>query len=278
MRRANDIKILTEGQEFIGICLGADYCAEHEWGIKDLIEAFDIRDSDIATYGVEKRRINKVPAELKFALEKNTAALVYRRYWFNCPSHPTVKDLENQELKMHGDTNTAWSGESFGILVQGPDNLKWIKELHEAFQRKDVAFWVGGSGPFRNGGLTFGIISKLPEEAKTAIHLADLSYHKLDQADKATGIREKLIALNKKALDDKTAATPWDCPCGFTGLRPQWVSSMDLTGRQTKHEVVYWVNPHDTRKNNYGYFTVEELEQWMEGKGPIPKTGKKQKA
>jgi hypothetical protein len=280
MRRANDIKVLTEGTEFIGIGLGADFCAEHEWGIKELISAFDIRDSDIATYGVEKRRINKVPENLKFAIEKDKAALVFRKFWFRCPTNPTVKDLENGELQMHGDINTAWSDGEFGILVKGEENLKWLKELHEAFQRKDVAFWIGGSGPFRNGGLTFGIISKLPEEAKLAIYTADFGFHKLDEADKATGIREKLIAANKKELENKTASTPWDCTCGFTGLRAAWTSSMlhSLGERKTTHEVIYWVNPHDNRKNNYGWFTVEELEQWTEGKGPIPKTAKKQKA
>jgi hypothetical protein len=36
---------------------------------------------------------------------------------------------------------------------------------------------------------------------------------------------------------------------------------------------MYFLNPMRQQENNFGWFTVEELEQWMEGKGPIP--GKK---
>ena len=34
----------------------------------------------------------------------------------------------------------------------------------------------------------------------------------------------------------------------------------------------YWflLNPHNQQHVNFGHFTVEELEQWIECKGPIP--------
>jgi len=36
--------------------------------------------------------------------------------------------------------------------------------------------------------------------------------------------------------------------------------------------VIFWLNPVDGRRNNHGYFTVEELAQWTQGTGPVPKS------
>lgn len=41
--------------------------------------------------------------------------------------------------------------------------------------------------------------------------------------------------------------------------------------KKSKYDLRYWLNPMEQRHNNSGYFTVEELEQWIENKGPIPK-------
>ena len=54
MRRASqDYMIITDesGEQFLGIALGYDYCAEHEWGIKDIKSRFAMPE------GSKKNRI-----------------------------------------------------------------------------------------------------------------------------------------------------------------------------------------------------------------------------
>ena len=48
-------------------------------------------------------------------------------------------------------------------------------------------------------------------------------------------------------------------------LSPQWISG----DRKSQHPVMYWLNPADQDKNNAGWFTVEELDQWIAGTGPV---------
>jgi len=43
---------------------------------------------------------------------------------------------------------------------------------------------------------------------------------------------------------------------------------------KTKYNVMFWLNPQQQDIHNYGYFSVEQLEEWIEGKGPIPKKKK----
>ena len=43
MRRAyQDFGFIIEDEQFYGVSLGYDYCAEHEWGIKDMKEDLGI--------------------------------------------------------------------------------------------------------------------------------------------------------------------------------------------------------------------------------------------
>ena len=76
----------------------------------------------------------------------------------------------------------------------------------------------------------------------------------------ATGIEEVLKKAGKR----------------YYALSPRWAASIKGTKNgevETKYGVVFWLNPCDQYKNNYGHFTVEELQQWAKGEGPIPKKG-----
>jgi hypothetical protein len=65
MRKSYNNEILTRKKNSIlmGINFGADFCAEHEWGIKGLYRIFGIPDTG---YGLSKRKITKVPKELEW--------------------------------------------------------------------------------------------------------------------------------------------------------------------------------------------------------------------
>ena len=62
MRTASqDYAIITseDGKEFLGIALGYDYCAEHEWGIKEIKQRFAIPEASKKNMGVASRSITK---------------------------------------------------------------------------------------------------------------------------------------------------------------------------------------------------------------------------
>lgn len=136
------------------------------------------------------------------------------------------------------------------------EDATFLKRLHQAFLDKDVAIWLGGSGPFQNAGLCIGITSLIPNEGKKTMAAADLDNIDLQEAADKTNIIARLKAAK----------------CTFYACSPRWASEKER--KSTKYSMVFWLNPIDQKDNNYGWFTVEELEQWIRGVGPIPKVGR----
>ena len=52
MRNARNAKVMKIDGHFVGVDLGADYCAEHEWGIKGIRREFKLNDDLV---GIDKR-------------------------------------------------------------------------------------------------------------------------------------------------------------------------------------------------------------------------------
>jgi hypothetical protein len=55
----------------------------------------------------------------------------------------------------------------------------------------------------------------------------------------------------------------------YFALSPRWCNDGEKT--RTKYPIVFWLNPHDQHIYNSGWFTVEELEQWISKTGPVLK-------
>lgn len=112
----------------------------------------------------------------------------------------------------------------------------------------------GSKNPFSRGGLVLAIYDKLPEDAKKTIKESHEETKALQDALNASGIKEKLQKADK----------------GYYALSPSFLTFE----KETKYSIVCWLNPYDQQNVNYGWFTIEELEQWVENKGPIPKEKK----
>jgi len=59
-------------------------------------------------------------------------------------------------------------------------------------------------------------------------------------------------------------------------MSPYWVGAFQsLAGRtgkptdDTEHPVIFFLNPKDQVNNNHGWFTVEDLDKWISGTGPV---------
>lgn len=262
-----------EHKQMFGINLGADHVAEHEGAIDDLYQILGI-PNDESVMGIERYRVQTPKMDNIFIIEenRNNAGLFCVRYAFDVENmkQQTLQKVRNGYLSLYGDRElaTAWDGREFGIRVKRPVNIKRIKRLHKAIEDKELAVWTGGGGVFRNAGLILCIIDAVSKENKEIMLNTHLDAKKLSDASAATGIKEKLSAANTEFAKKAGEVFGWKlyAPCGYLALTPAWVGD-----RKSNYSVMYWLNPIQQDKFNSGYFTVEELEQWIEGKGPVIK-------
>jgi hypothetical protein len=275
MRRGCNCGWLGENKEkphegsFMGVNLGSDHVAEHEWGIKRLNQCLGIHDRTVM--GMERYRVGKiVEGAIALMEEPDEAALIIEE-----PSSWNKRDkIDNvsRELTLSSysktpDFATAWDEKSLGIRVKGEKNINKLKKVYEALLKNDAAVWLGGGGVFENAGLVIGIVSLIPKEMKETMKAAHEDRKKLEDASEKCGIKKRIDEINGKF--QKENPHTYNTPLGYYALSPSW-----KTNGESKHPVMYWLNPRQQDKVNYGWFTVEQLEQWIEGNGPIPKTNK----
>jgi hypothetical protein len=245
-----------EQTTIVGLNLGAEYCAEHENGIAGIHSAFGVTYDD-HVYGIDKRRVRKVPEHLEFGMllipapepRKNelrkAAYLILRNPWA-----AQISDYRSlpRELTLYGDQTImcAWDESHFGILATG-DDIEKLKELYQALSEKDAVIGIGKQlNPFHRAGLVIAIISRLPKETAEKMYQEDKDYHELLLAVEATGIEAYLRAAGKR----------------YWGLTPTWAD-------KEKRKILFWLNPVERDRYNFGWFNVEDLRQWAEEKGPI---------
>lgn len=90
------------------------------------------------------------------------------------------------------------------------------------------------------------IASRLSQAVTDDWLQADLEDKNLKEEVLATGIEEKLHLAGKR----------------YFALSPR---------REKDGGIIFWLNPMEQDKNNYGWFKLAQLEQWIKNKGPIPK-------
>lgn len=274
MRRSyHDAGWLVEDTNYMGINMGFDWAAEHEWGISDLYKHLGI-DNNPTVMGIERRMI-KAPKEdfIKLLEEDKSIALIGRRvYEFEKARIKTIDDYSRELVMYDKDTTMvcAWSGNDFGIRISTKDEqgVKRLKRLHKAIVEKDAAVWLGGRKFIGNAGLCIGIVSHIPEAYKKQMYDSDVDYVKLQEAAEKTGIRAKIDALNKKWHEENPHS--YNPPFGYFALSPAWFRGTS----KTKYKVMFWLNPQHQDINDSNWFTVEDLELWLEGKGPVIKAKK----
>lgn len=267
--------------EVFALNFGADYCAEHEWGIAGINRSFGIAGptrepalKDVLfkpRFGIETRRITVVPDEVHLVeinTKKHKGLLLYYTGWTNDSQGDEL--LRDFHLSLYGDRTLtcAWDERSFGVFVTKPEDQQALRDIHNAILNKDAAIWIAGGGVFQNPGLVIGIISRVSEDLKFIMGNTDQEYYDLQVAMHKTGVPKLL----EKANGGKTG---YFAPFAAS-IRPAWNRGQGAEPGEKKpssHPVVFWVNPHD-KGSNYGWFTAEEIEAWTRGEGPIPKQSK----
>jgi len=254
--------------QVIGLSLGWDCVSEHEWGISNILNAFGVpSEPRRGLVGADVRTITKTPDCFRFFDNLNSRAyLMYTDAfrWEN-PDVLTAKYFDNiLRVRDEEDLSAAWDSKSFGVRMKN-DVLNLgttvLGQIYEAFTKLDAMIFLGGRALFGNRGLVLAIRSRMPDDILQKMKISDEDYFDLMDAAEKTGVKQKLRTAGKR----------------YYALSPRWTKNTKFTenaengARQTKCPVVFWLNPEDQRNNNSGWFTFEQLLEWIDNKGPIPK-------
>lgn len=237
----------NDNDEFLGVGCGSDFCAEHEWGINGLRRKLGMNDKII---GID--RYTTTLGELTpFEFKSSTIT------WYGLTSHENKYSWNNKPVNMQklakdnllyineeSKIQAAWSSDDFLFIVQD----KAIRDaIANAFTLCDLVIMQGGAGVFNNGSLNILLKSKLSNEVIENIKKLHISNAKLEKAVADTGIRERLRAAKKR----------------YFALSPRWKDDAEV-------EIIYWLNPEEQRNNHSGWFTLQDLEDWINDTGKIP--------
>ena len=252
MRQGNENSLLLAGDKMLGVALGADYCAEHEWGIKGLQRAFGFGDPE--KFGLERRKITRIPPALIWVDGKVKTWSRDKGNKKSSCSGLWVKGYDRQPDELPGDINlygdatlwTGWSERDFGIFSIDAGETAKLKELYTRMLELDVAIWLGGGGVFQNAGLGIAIASRLPTETTALWDTTDREHKKLKEDVAATGIEDQLRAAGLK----------------WFALSPK---------RQLDGSIMFWLNPQEQGKYEACWATIKDLEDWIAGTGKIMK-------
>ena len=301
MRKAyNNYSILMYENQFIGISLGYDHCAEHEWGIKGMKRKFGIPEPTKKNMGVKARTITQCDEnELVFQTEKYSnkeffgisnkefAILFTRNRYSEVANIPyDLKNYKesilyyverNEGRKPENPITTAWDEDGFGIGVMGEDEISYLKELHEAFLNKNVviAFTSFPNNPFTGTSLCLMIADRIPSEILDQMYSVDKEYYDREDYEEKIGMK-KIIAEygNKGGYKERG----YFCACS-----PKWINYSDAEEREarkkemnTEYDIMYWINYSDD-DDNYGWYTVEEIREWLIGNRKLTEVAPKKK-
>lgn len=263
MRQGYSQKILTVDGKFIGVSLGSDCCTEHEWGIKGIDRTFGLSDKK-SKIGVARYQ-TQIPNQ-----ERNLVGFYEGEDYFGfyCISKPwngaDVSDPKNWGTKpyFYGDQDiySAWDENNFCFFVKvrgGSKNKNQqrkeksfneatknnLKRLFDALMEGKAVVWIGGAGVFSNGGLCFALADQLPQSVIDTWVESHTEQKEMDEYLKKTGIHDILEKAGKKFFY-----------CGPSRL---------------KDGIKFWLNPYDQKKYNHGWYTLEELKEWCQDKGPV---------
>lgn len=263
MRRGNngEIRRLEDGR-IESVNLGADFCAEHEWGIKDIETAFALDPRKKP--GVERRRVRAIPHRLQVShVTKSKDGPERWAIWYAPYGEYNSRELylsrENWEDPQSPwrEFVGAWSEQDFAVLFTKEQDAL---DLLDAFNRKDVAFLSANTfgNPFARSGLVLAIVSRLPKEIVSSLEQMAKDADALHKAAEKTGIKKRLDEFSKRG------SMSFNRQFGYYALSPRWKDD-------SKKEVVFWLNPYQQDKFNAGWFGVKDLDDWMKGTGPVVK-------
>jgi hypothetical protein len=268
--------IETDDGAFLGVSLGFASCDEHEIGARELIrtlgvdatrpgfEAFCVTRPPVALHWEERKVRKPLPVKNRWQQksvdpDKLNEALLY--VGANTFANPglfrwgphrlgDMTDLRSNHYEPEQeDMKAGWNGHEALIWVRGTANIQRLRDVRDALTRADAVLNIPLDRGFnrRDGGLSLGIASRFPTAFKQRLLDDQRARQRLEEAVQATGVRAWLADHQRP----------------FYALSPEWMDP------KTEREVVFFLNPCDQRVYRSGWFTVPELHEWAQGRGPV---------
>lgn len=218
----------------------------------------------LAVFSLEDPPETHIPGQgrSKARVPVSTAQAVARQaaqealFFFEDQIHPNV--LERYLAKGNQVLETHWDSGGFQVVVLGEQAVAQLKALHEAFLRRDVCLLMRDTLPTQapnadqvlreepQGGLCLVIASQAPQAMSDQLLTADLAHRALREAALATGIEEALRAGGREVLT----------------LTPRWAD-------EAHSQLRFWMRPRNLAEAAIGWFSEQELRQWIAGEGPV---------
>jgi len=258
-----------------GVFLEVESYWAHQDGIERLLRQMRIAPNGLYTDG----RSMKGPAELftkqacatrSYIVEGKRKRIKDSILFLSTNARSLETPTERLRNVLRQDVNieitAAWDQRDFKIAAWTKEAHAFLGALKSAAAQSNLTIYKGiphseGRPSFRYHGLVICITSLIPEDARSKINAEDEASEKLAQAVRDCGIVERI--KNAPGI-------------GYHALVPQFCCT-DITrdgksiNLDTVYPVMFFLNPENQRDNNHGWFTVEELDQWIAGSGPIIK-------
>lgn len=257
----NDCGLIELDGRVIGVNLGFDFCAEHEWGFEWAAAYLGRPARPSRTHlGVAARTTTRHLPAFPIELAETKAALWLRgSQGWRAEDTTLAQDVRagaNKQPQYVSDMVrrdrpivAAWDGRSgFCVKATSDDAKAGVHAAYEALTG-DRCLIIQTGGVFGGGGLKLIDRALVPQSTDDEMRAIDTSTLNLQDAISATGIHERLAAAGLR----------------FYALFPRWISEADGSYE-------FWLNPRDQRQVNDGWFTLADLEAWIAGTGPIPIT------
>ena len=267
-RGENKCGLLLQGNSILGISLGFDFAAEHEWGIKKLKNKLGIPE-EIKTwkdYLIKKNVYARHHFEEKdktnwsFITSLDASKGVPRRVY------EYIHSMPNDDF-----INCWWDGDDFLIIFNwnvGNTQEDLLDQLYNLFKNKRMMVAVGSiyeyldKESFEIGGLVFVDSKKVPNKVLTQVDREIKAKENLHKNVDKSGIVDRVKAKQKEWREQypNSMDTPWD----YFALSPK-----ETTDENTAYDFVFWLNPRHQQDLMFGWVTVEDLEDWINEKGRI---------
>lgn len=282
MRRAyNDNEAIQEEGKIWGVNLGYDFCAEHEWGVVGIKQQLGLKELSKKCLGIQNKLIRNKDGishgVIDFWLRKGSVLSSEKKrgytpkkaFYFETSGIASWSSNREDVLRKgrvglistydieegRKDLWSEWDKSEFRLVTTNED---LYNALVDALEAGELTFGLSSNkNPFSNSGLLLIDARAFSEELKSQMEQDELDY--MDLQKRSDKIKKKLDRkLEKKKL-------------GYYALSPRNLTKEEQKENSTKYSVMYWLNPSSQQIYNSGWYTVEDLYQWIKGEGPVIK-------
>lgn len=263
MKKAyQNVSLIDLDNEVVGINLGFDFTAEHEWGIEGLSHLLGVDNSKSGLTRFKVSKLNNIHTKAE-----NDLFYIYTDYY----NIGFERLQRNYQLNSNQDLGAWWDSKNFLIIARG-DTANKLEFFYKHLYSKTVllhlrreAFGINGSGLKL---LAVDTSTPFWQEQDSILKEAEatLRKRKTQWARETKGLYEALLAMGKTLSSNPYSQCPWiylplEKPDGSWTFEPKYII------RNGTMKV--WLNPSHQHLFSFGYWSSEELWQWARGDGPI---------